>query len=219
MVIVIGGMIGTGKTTLAELLKEEFKSELFLEDVKNSEILPLFYTATEQEIQEKRYPFLLQLEFLNNRFKMIKEALINRNNILDRSIYEDLYFCECNYKLGRISETEFKLYKGLLNNMLEEIQGMPKKSPDIMIYLTGSFETIIKRIFERGRTFETDTKLIEYYKYLWKGYDNWIYKNYKASEIMEFSVDYCDFKKDHKLTKSVANAIRYRLDALANEQK
>ena len=92
MILVIAGMIGTGKSSVAKALGEEFKSEVFYESVEDNKILPLFYTATDEEIQAKRYPFLLQLWFLNTRFKSIKQALIDDNNVLDRSIYEDLYY-------------------------------------------------------------------------------------------------------------------------------
>ena len=142
MLITIGAMIGAGKTSLAELVAEHFNSEVFYESVDDNPILPLFYTASEEEIQAKRYPFLLQLWFLNTRFKSIKEALVHDNNVLDRSIYEDWYFAKVNKELGRISELEFSLYESLLDNMMEELNGLPKKAPDLMIYLSGSFETI-----------------------------------------------------------------------------
>lgn len=127
MLITIGAMIGAGKTSLAELVAEHFNSEVFYESVDDNPILPLFYTASEEEIQTKRYPFLLQLWFLNTRFKSIKEALVEDNNVLDRSIYEDWYFAKVNKDLGRISELEFSLYESLLNNMLEELEGLPKR--------------------------------------------------------------------------------------------
>ena len=111
MVIITAGMIGCGKSSLAELLAKHFNSDVFYESVEDNPILPLFYTASEEEIQAKRYPFLLQLHFLNTRFQSIKEALVSDNNVLDRSIYEDAYFAKVNMELGRISELEYGLYK------------------------------------------------------------------------------------------------------------
>lgn len=135
MLITIGAMIGAGKTSLAELVAKHFNSEVFYESVDDNPILPLFYTASDEEIQTKRYPFLLQLWFLNTRFKSIKQALVEDNNVLDRSIYEDWYFAKVNKDLGRISDLEFSLYESLLNNMMEELEGMPKKAPDLMLSL------------------------------------------------------------------------------------
>ena len=151
MVITIAGFIGGGKSSLAKILSEHLNSEAFYESVDDNPILPLFYTASKEEISLNRYPFLLQLWFLNTRFKSIKRALVDKNNVLDRSIYEDLYFCQVNYELGRISELEFEIYKSLLNNMLEELDELPKKAPDLMVYLKGNFETFLSRIVGRCR--------------------------------------------------------------------
>lgn len=192
MILVIAGMIGTGKSSVAKALGEEFKSEVFYESVEDNKILPLFYTATDEEIQAKRYPFLLQLWFLNTRFKSIKQALIDDNNVLDRSIYEDLYFSKINKELGRISELEFEVYEGLLNNMMEELDELPKKSPDLLIYLKSSFETVLNRIKLRGREYELDEELVDYYRLLWQGYDEWVLNNYNYSEVLILDMDNMD---------------------------
>ncbi|MCR1950726.1 MULTISPECIES: deoxynucleoside kinase [Clostridium] len=192
MLIVVGGMIGLGKSSVAEILGEHFKSDVFYESVDDNPILPLFYSENEEEIQKKRYPFLLQLYFLNTRFKSIKEALVHNNNVLDRSIYEDWYFAKKNMELGRINDLEMKIYEDLLHNMLEELEELPKKAPDIMVYLKGSFETVLNRIALRGREFEIDESLKEYYHFLWKDYDAWVENCYKASEVLIIDMDNMD---------------------------
>lgn len=188
-IIVIGGMIGAGKTSIARLLGEAFGTEVFYENVDDNEILPLFYTADEAEQNEKRYPFLLQLEFLNSRFKDIKQAFHHQHNILDRSIYEDWYFSKVNTEMGRISELEFSIYEKLLDNMMEELESLPQKAPDLMVYLHGSFETILNRIGSRGRDFEQDDSLVDYYYRLWSGYDEWIDQHYTASQVLKINID------------------------------
>ena len=166
MLIVVGGMIGPGKSSVAEIIGKHFSSEVFYESVDDNPILPLFYSKTEEEIQKRRYPFLLQLYFLNTRFKSIKEALVVNNNVLDRSIYEDWYFAKKNMELGRITELEMSIYEDLLGNMMSELEELPKKAPDVMIYLKGSFKTVLERINLRGREFEIDDNLREYYNFL-----------------------------------------------------
>mgnify|MGYP000929979825 FL=1 len=192
MLLVVGGMIGLGKSSVAKILGEHFQSDVFYESVDDNPLLPLFYSESEEEIQRKRYPFLLQLYFLNTRFKSIKEALVNDNNVLDRSIYEDWYFAKKNMELGRISQLEMDIYENLLNNMMEELESLPKKAPDIMIYLKGSFETVMNRIKLRGRDFEVDDSLKEYYRFLWKDYDNWVKNHYKASEVLVIDMNVMD---------------------------
>ena len=192
MLLVVGGMIGLGKSSVAKILGEHFQSDVFYESVDDNPLLPLFYSESEEEIQRKRYPFLLQLYFLNTRFKSIKEALVNDNNVLDRSIYEDWYFAKKNMELGRISQLEMDIYENLLNNMMEELESIQKKAPDIMIYLKGSFETVMNRIKLRGRDFEVDDSLKEYYHFLWKDYDNWVKNHYKASEVLVIDMNVMD---------------------------
>ncbi len=215
-VIVIGGMIGAGKTSVAKLLGEALDSEVFFEEVDDNPLLELFYTANEQEEEDKRYPFLLQLTFLSSRFRSIKDALSDQDNVLDRSIYEDWYFCKVNNDLGRISDLEFKIYEELLDNMMEELEELPKKAPDLMVYLHGSFEEIIRRIGTRGRDFEQDESLMEYYRILWEGYDEWVDKHYDASQVLKIDIDQFDIVNYPEDADTVVDMVR---DALKNRDK
>ena len=47
MLIVVGGMIGLGKSSVAQILGENFKSDVFYESVDENPILPLFYGKDE----------------------------------------------------------------------------------------------------------------------------------------------------------------------------
>lgn len=210
-------MIGAGKSSLAKLIGEHFGTEVFYESVEDNPILPLFYTASDEEIQSKRYPFLLQLYFLDTRFRSIKQALVNKNNVLDRSIYEDLYFAKVNKDLGRISDLEFNMYERLLNNMMEELNELPKKAPDLMVYLTGSFETILNRINKRGRGYELDPALISYYKVLWEGYDNWVDQYYNASEVLKIDIDQYDYVNNADDAQRVLQMIEEKLKEIRDE--
>lgn len=214
MLITVGAMIGAGKSSLAKLIGEHFNTEVFYESVEDNPILPLFYTASDEEIQTNRYPFLLQLWFLNSRFKSIKEALSNDNNVLDRSIYEDWYFCKVNHELGRISDLEFSIYEELLENMMEELESLPKKHPDLMVYLTGSFEKILERINKRGRGYELDPELVSYYKKLWEGYDDWVDQHYNASEVLKINIDQYDYVNNEEDAKEVLRLIEDKLNEI-----
>ncbi len=211
MLITVGAMIGAGKSSLAKIIGEHFGTDVFYESVDDNPILPLFYTANDDEIQQKRYPFLLQLWFLNLVFKSIKKALVNDNNVLDRSIYEDWYFAKVNRDLGRISDLEFNIYEELLNNMLEELDELPKKAPDLMIYLSGRFETILDRIRKRGRGYELDESLVSYYKTLWEGYDAWVNEHYNASEVLIINIDKYDYVNNENHKEEVIKLIEDKL--------
>ena len=217
MLIVVGGMIGLGKTSVAEVLGEHFNSEVFYESVEDNKILPLFYTATPEEIQAKRYPFLLQLWFLDTRFKSIKKALVNDNNVLDRSIYEDWYFAKKNMELGRMSELEMEVYENLADNMMEELKELPKKAPDLMVYLKGSFETVLNRIKRRGRDYELDEALVEYYKFLWKDYDDWVMNHYSASQVLIIDMDKTDIVGNLEDRNNMIKEVENRLKSIKED--
>ena len=227
MSIVIGGMIGLGKTSVADTLNAHFKnkgieSKVFYEAVDDNPILPLYYELTPEELDARRIPFLLQLFFLNKRFKTVKECVNWREpvyTIQDRSIYEDWYFAYVNKNLGRISELEFKIYEELVDNMMEELNELPKKAPDLMVYLKGSFDTVIDRIMARGRSFEINPELKEYYFEVWKGYDEWVLNQYAASEVLVIDMDNTDVVKSKSDTIKVCNAVDEKLNKILKIEK
>ncbi|MFD0829091.1 deoxynucleoside kinase [Neobacillus sp. M.A.Huq-85] len=224
--IVIGGMIGLGKTSVADTLSAHFKnkgieSKVFYEAVDDNPILPLYYELTPEELDAKRIPFLLQLFFLNKRFKTVKECINWREpvyTIQDRSIYEDWYFAYVNKNLGRISDLEFKIYEELVENMMEELKELPKKAPDLMVYLKGSFDTVIDRIMARGRSFEINPELKEYYFEVWKGYDEWVLNQYDASEVLIIDMDTTDVVKSNADAKKVCREVEGKLNEILNKE-
>ncbi|MEH7253417.1 deoxynucleoside kinase [Neobacillus niacini] len=227
MSIVIGGMIGLGKTSVADTLNAHFQSrgiesKVFYEAVDNNPILPLYYELTPEELDARRIPFLLQLFFLNKRFKTVKDCVSWNEpiyTIQDRSIYEDWYFAYVNKNLGRISELEFKIYEDLVENMMEELNELPKKAPDLMVYLKGSFDTVIDRIMSRGRSFEINPELKEYYFEVWKGYDEWVINNYNASDVLIVDMDHTDVVKRPEDALRVCREVDERLKEILNITK
>lgn len=196
--ITIGGMIGLGKSSVAKLLGEHFGIDVFYESVVDNPILPLFYTASDEEIKEKRYPFLLQLYFLESKLKSLKEAKNMDNSIVDRSIYEDWYFAKVNHELGRISDLEFDIYERLFKNMLSQLES---SSSEVMIYLKGSFETVLTRINKRGRSYELDEHLKAYYEKLWNGYDALIANYFDNEWVLTVDMDQIDIVNNEEDAK------------------
>ncbi|MDG6143121.1 deoxynucleoside kinase [Lactococcus formosensis] len=187
--IVLAGTIGAGKSSLAKALGEHLGTEVFYEAVDNNPVLDLYYQ------DPKKYAFLLQIYFLNKRFESIKMAYAQENNVLDRSIFEDELFLTLNYKNGNVTKTELEIYQNLLSNMLEEMEGMPKKRPDLLVYIDVSFETMLSRIAQRGRSFEQiddQPELKVYYHQVHEEYPTW-YENYDVSPKIRINGDTLDF--------------------------
>ena len=217
MMIVTEGTIGVGKSTLAKLLGEHFGTEVFYEKVEDNEILPLFYTMNEEELNEKRIPFLLQLDLLDSRFKAIKKALIDDNNVLDRSIYADFMFAKCNNKLGRISDLELEIYKNLAENMMEELKELPKKSPDLLVYLYADFDTVIERVLKRGREYEVDQELVDYYRFIWESYQEWI-EEYDYSPVLKIDTTNLNLSDNEEDKRKVLEMIENRLKEIRKQK-
>jgi deoxyadenosine/deoxycytidine kinase len=195
-IIVIGGMIGVGKSSYTTLISEHLGSEAFYESVSDNRLLDKYYEDPE------RWGFALQIYFLNTRFRDIKKAMRNRDNVLDRSIYEDALFSRVNYENGNMTEVEFDTYIDLLDNMLEEIHELEdtaKKRPDLFIYLRSSFETVEKRIKKRGREFEqfdNDPELEAYMRKIHSRYDDWVFNHYKESDVLVVDADKFDITRE-----------------------
>jgi len=185
-------MIGVGKTTLTGLIAEHFGTKAFYEPVGDNPVLPLYYS------DPKQYGFLLQIYFLNRRFDMIKKALADDNNVLDRSIYEDALFTSENHKDGNITDAEMSVYTQLLNNMMSELQKLPKKAPDLLVYAETDFETILYRIKKRGRDYEQfddNDALRQYYFRMWSAYRDW-FDAYDASPKIKIDLQTFDLEQN-----------------------
>ena len=200
-------MIGAGKSTYTEMISRRLGTEAFFESVDYNPILDKFYD------NPQKWAFSLQIYFLNTRFRSIKAALTDDNNVLDRSIYEDALFTRVNHLQGNISQEEMDIYNDLLANMMEELEGMPKKAPDLLIYLDGSFETILDHIRKRGREFEQiedDSELLSYYELLFKNYEQW-YQEYDQSPKIKINIDTFDIVNnsgdEEKVMSIIENAL------------
>lgn len=203
----MAGMIGAGKSTYTEMISRRLGTEAFFESVDYNPILDKFYD------NPQKWAFSLQIYFLNTRFRSIKAALTDDNNVLDRSIYEDALFTRVNHLQGNISQEEMDIYNDLLANMMEELEGMPKKAPDLLIYLDGSFETILDHIRKRGREFEQiedDSDLLAYYELLFKNYEQW-YQEYDQSPKIKINIDTFDIVNnsgdEEKVMSIIENAL------------
>jgi deoxyadenosine/deoxycytidine kinase len=187
LLITMSGTIGAGKTSWGGKIAEHFGVQLLEEKVDGNPFLDKYYE------NPKMYSFHLQVFFLNHRFKAIKEALEHPNTVLDRSIYEDaLIFAKLQFLNGSMDADTYATYLDLHENMMEEIhdlykaQVLIKKSPDLLVHVHGSFEEIQRRVKRRGRSFEqteNNPELLQYYKDLYKMYDESFIPEYVESGI------------------------------------
>ena len=144
--IIIEGQIGAGKTTMGEILERRFSIPLYRE-LANPDTLSMldrFYA------DKKRWAFTMQIHFLNERFRMIKNIHSAGGGLLDRSIFGDRIFAELLHEDKDMSDEEFRSYNSLLENMLEHA-----RPPALLIYLDCSVDAAIERIKIRNRGLES----------------------------------------------------------------
>ncbi|MEK7399840.1 MAG: deoxynucleoside kinase, partial [Candidatus Poribacteria bacterium] len=113
--IAVAGNIGTGKTTLAEMLSNRFGWKAHLEAVSNNPYLVDFYKDM------ARWSFPLQIYFLNNRFKAHQKVTQGTDSaVQDRSIYEDAnIFARNLYEQGKMEERDYLNYLDLYQAMCQ----------------------------------------------------------------------------------------------------
>lgn len=214
--IVLSGTIGAGKTSLATFLAEHLGSEAYYESVDDNPILPLFYE------NPKKYGFLLQNYFLNKRLENIKDAQGSHLDVIDRSIFEDQLLFQLNADLDRATQTEAEIYSDLLHNMMEQVDYSANatiKTPDLLIYVNVSFETMLKRIEKRGRSYEQvnqDPSLYNYYQELTRRYVAW-FDQYDASPKLKIDGDQLDFVENEDDLAAVFNLIDQKIKELRIE--
>lgn len=228
ILITMAGIIGAGKSSLTKILAKELGSTPYFEPVKDNPVLPLFYKGNEIAARKRKegnkdatnpYAFLLQIYFLNKRFAMIKKAMQDDNNVLDRSIYEDAIFMKMNADEGNATPIEWNVYESLLDNMMEELPyAAHKKRPDLMVMIDVSYQTMINRIKKRGRKFEqveVDPSLEQYYKKLLRYYADWR-DNYDQSDLLVINGDKYDFISNLDDRNVVLDDIEERLVELGH---
>lgn len=173
MYVAIAGNIGSGKTTLTNMLSEHFGWTPVYEQIDNNPYITDFYDDM------RRWAFNLQVYFLHRRFAHVIDSCKKYPNLVqDRTLYEDAYiFAPTLHSMGLLSSRDYETYRSLFNLM---ISLTPK--PDILIYLKASVSTLISLITKRGREYESSIRL-DYINSLNKRYEEWI-ESYEGKKII-----------------------------------
>ncbi len=141
--ITIEGNIGAGKTTLAHLLAKHFNARLILEKFADNPFLPKFYE------DPSKYAFPLELFFMAERFKQLKELLQQRDMFQNLTI-SDYLFTKCLlFAKVTLPEDEFRLYQRLFEIIHQQVV-----QPDLLVYLHAPVTKLQANIKKRNRPYE-----------------------------------------------------------------
>lgn len=198
--IAVAGNIGAGKSSLTRLLGQHFGWKPYFESVDDNPYLPDFYKDM------TRWSFHLQIYFLSKRFRHHKEMTESGESVIqDRSIYEDAeIFARNLYEIGKMDQRDYDNYVSLFGVMTDYL-----KSPDLMIYLRASVDTLVQQITRRGRSFEQGIER-SYLEQLNKHYENWIAR-YKRGPLLIVESDNLDFVNRGKDLEQVIELVKGKL--------
>jgi deoxyguanosine kinase len=141
--ITVEGPIGIGKTSLARAINQRYGFHLLQEIVEENPFLGRFYENIEE------WSFQTEMFFLCNRFKQLTDIsnlylTKGQSVVSDYNIFKNTIFAQRTLNKAEL-EKYLKIYDILTCDM-------PKAT--LIIHLSASVDTIMKRIAKRGRDFE-----------------------------------------------------------------
>ena len=206
MHIAIAGNIGSGKSTLTQLLAKHYGWEARYESVDHNPYLEDYY----HDIH--RWSFNLEVYFLKERFRdLIAISKADHTIIQDRTIFEGVHvFMANNHDMGNLSDRDYATYMELFEQMMHLV-----RIPDLMIYLRASVPHLVGNIQKRGRSYEQTIQL-EYLQNLNSRYEDFIFNKYRG-RVMIVEKDGLDFKNNPKDLATIIDRIDATLFGLFSD--
>ena len=205
MYIAIAGNIGSGKTTLTQMLTERYRAKAYLEEVDNPYIGDFYEDMN-------RWAFNLQICFLGSRIQQTMDMLRENSSgyiFQDRTIYEDAHIFAGNlHEMGLMTGRDFETYMKLFRLFTTVIP-----QPDLLIYLKADVSTLIHQIHKRGREYEMNIDE-NYLRRLNDKYNDWIDHIYQG-EVLVVNKDTEDFVDDPAVFERICAAVDERETHLA----
>jgi deoxyadenosine/deoxycytidine kinase len=179
--ISVSGVMGSGKTTFANLLAKELGFPLFEEKVNENPYLADYYQ------EPHRWAFKSQLFYLEEKISQLREIqeLLTRTSVIqDTPVYQDCFsYAHAQKFLGYMTDAEYAQY---LSFFASHLPSLPV--PHLIIQLDAPVEVLEERIQRRARSFE---KTIDrtYLQLLAKLQNDWIAEHSSALNILKVHTD------------------------------
>ena len=189
-IISVEGNIGSGKSTLVDMLQTHFADNpriCFLQepvsvwntikDKNGSTILEKYYA------DQTKYAFSFQMMAYISRLSLLREALKGNYDIIvtERSVYTDsMVFAKMLYDDKKIEEIEYMIYKKWFDEFLDDL-------PEIwLVYVKTDPKIAAHRVEKRAR--EGETIPLSYLENCHKYHEDWL-MNHKSSHLLVLDAD------------------------------
>ncbi|MEM1126172.1 MAG: deoxynucleoside kinase [Bacteroidota bacterium] len=188
--LVIEGVIGAGKTTLAKLLAKRFNAQLVLEQFEENPFLERFYS------DQERWAFHTQLTFLASRFRQQKQ-------LATRDLFHDLTIADYAFDKDRIfADVTLHGDERTLYDTLYTIMEPATPVPDLVVFLQASTDRLLENIAQRGRSYEQAMER-SYLDALSEAYTYYFFR-YTKSPLLIINTTHIDFVANpHELDELV----------------
>jgi len=188
--ICIAGLIGVGKTTLAEKLARILRCNFLREPYSKNPYLPKVYAGQRDLALDS------QIYFLNNRVTQLDKTTLTAGQITitDYVFNKELIYAELGLNADQLAEYKKEYYQ-LADRIFP---------PVLVIYLTDSAENCLERIHNRNRPYEQQMQP-KFLKTLKAHYEN-MFRKWEISPIITISPAQCT---DDSSVEKLAEKIKY----------
>jgi 2-amino-4-hydroxy-6-hydroxymethyldihydropteridine diphosphokinase len=185
--LTIEGNIGSGKTSLVEMIAQDFNGKMILERFKDNPFLPKFYE------DQSRFAFPLEMSFMADRHQQLMEDISQLDLFSDFAISDYNASKSLIFSKVTLQDDEYALYKKIFNIMYSEV---PK--PDVYVYLYQNIDRLLSNIKKRGRDYEQNITP-DYLKRIHEGYLNFFKSQNKIDvKIIDISdLDFVERREDY----------------------
>ncbi|KAB7704003.1 AAA family ATPase [Bacillus aerolatus] len=200
--IAVEGPIGAGKTSLAQAVSTHFGFHLLKEIVDENPFLNKFYENIEE------WSFQTEMFFLCNRYKQLEDIqskvlMANQAAVADYHAFKNLIFAQRTLKERQLDK--YRQIYGILTS--------DTPSPNLIIYIHASLDTLMKRIALRGREFEKSMDPA-YLQQLCNDYEQFVdefEKKHTDTQVLRIDGDHIDFVHKEKDLAVVLTEISKRV--------